>query len=165
MLRACMPCVREPACACSRMPCGRAGGGDVGEQLDWASGLTHIRQIGLILIRQVETVGPQDLNLLFRLHVVLSTELSVFSVYRFVLYDSGTLSVIVSVPCVSLVLLIYIEMEATVMSDEIERESTRPRENPAPPVLAIRRVTYACSPHAYDPTHAACMDPFTRPTL
>ena len=89
------------------MPCGRAGGGDVGEQLDWASGLTHIRQIGLILIRQVETVGPQDLNLLFRLHVVLSTELSVLSVYRFVLYDSGTLSVIVSVPCVFLGFVIY----------------------------------------------------------
>ena len=101
MLRACMPCVREPVRACSRMPCGRAGGGDVGAQLDWASGLTHIRQIGLIPIRQVETVGPQDLNLLFRLHVVLSTELSVLSVYRFVLYDSGTLSVTVSVPCPS----------------------------------------------------------------
>ena len=103
MSHACMPCVREPALPCSRMPCGRAGGGDVGAQPDWASGLTHIRQIGLILIRQVETVGPQGLNLLFRLHVVLSTELSVLSVYRFVLYDSGTLSVIVSVPCDSLV--------------------------------------------------------------
>ena len=45
----------------------------VGAQLDWASGLTHIRQLGLILIRQVETVGPQDLNLLFKLHVVPST--------------------------------------------------------------------------------------------
>ena len=45
----------------------------VGAQLDWASGLTHIRQVGLILIRQVETVGPQDLNLLFRLHIVPST--------------------------------------------------------------------------------------------
>ena len=73
MLRACMPCVHEPARACSRMPCGRAGGGDVGAQLDWASGLTHIRQLGLILIRQVETVGPQDLNLLFRLQVVPGT--------------------------------------------------------------------------------------------
>ena len=49
----------------------------VGAQLDWALGLTHIRQVGLVLIRQVETVGPQDLNLLFRLHVVPSTGLSV----------------------------------------------------------------------------------------
>ena len=60
MLRACMPCVREPVRACSRMPCGRAGGGDVGAQPDWALGLTLIRQV---LIRQVETVGPQDLKL------------------------------------------------------------------------------------------------------
>ena len=76
----------------------------------------------------IETVGPQDLNLLFRLHVVLSTELSVLSVYRFVLYDSGTLSVIVSVPCVSLVFVDIYRMEATVMSDEIERERRRSRE-------------------------------------
>ena len=72
MLRACMPCVREPVRACSRMPCGRAGGGDVGEQPDWALGLTLIRQV---LIRQVETVGPQDLNYLYYslgLHVVLT---------------------------------------------------------------------------------------------
>ena len=60
MLRACMPCVREPVRACSRMPCGRAGGGDVGAQPDWALGLTLIRQV---LIRQVENIGPPDLDL------------------------------------------------------------------------------------------------------
>ena len=83
MLRACMPCVREPVRACSRMPCGRAGGGDVGAQPDWALGLTLIRQV---LIRQVETVGPQDLKLhlllFLGLHVVLTYP--VCSVYRFV---------------------------------------------------------------------------------
>ena len=39
---------------------GRAGGGDVGAQPDWALGLTLIRQV---LIRQVENVGPPDLDL------------------------------------------------------------------------------------------------------
>ena len=38
------------------------------------------------------------------------------------------------------------------MSEDFDRESTRPRENPALPVPAIRRVTYACSPHACNPT-------------
>ena len=41
-------------------------------------------------------------------------------------------------------------MEATVMSEAIEREieSTRPRENPALPVPAIRRAYAACPPPA-----------------
>ena len=45
-------------------------------------------------------------------------------------------------------------MEATVTSEEIEREieSTRPRENLATPVPALRRAYAACSPHACDPT-------------
>ena len=44
----------------------------VGAQPDWALGLTLIRQV---LIRQVETVGPQDLNYIYYslgLHVVLT---------------------------------------------------------------------------------------------
>ena len=46
--------------------------------------------------------------------------------------------------------LLYMEMEATVTSEEIEREieSTRPRENPALPGPAIRRAYAACPPHA-----------------
>ena len=78
--------------------------------------------------------------------------------YRFVLYDSGTLSVIVSVPCDSPAFVDIYRMEATVMSDEIEREreSTRPkRENPTLSVPAFRKVTCARPPRARDLTGSA----------
>ena len=58
-------------------------------------------------------------------------------------------------------------MEATVMSEEIEREieSTRPRENPALPVPAIRRASAARPPHACDPMGAAKLETATHLTV